>query len=184
MSSTFFTFKNILAPCPIVDWLNKTKTTLIFISYSLLVHNLLRGLERNQFLGCVYNPTFFIINWYSCKTFGVDSIAVSLFTNSKTAATTIWERLQNSQRTLNQWSDGWTGCFFFDRLALPRMSIIGPHKESHSGEQSHWSTQTGPTNRSFARNLMEIRFRQAINDSDLNFWTFLAWYECNHGCRI
>ena len=32
----------------------------------------------------------------------VDSIAVSLFTNSETAATTPWERLQNIQRALNQ----------------------------------------------------------------------------------
>ena len=56
-------------------------------------------------------------------------------------------------------------------------TIIGPHKASLSGEQSHWSTQTGPTNRSFARNLMEIRFRQAIYDSDLKFWTFLARYK-------
>ena len=41
----------------------------------------------------------------------VDSIAVSLFTNSETAATTLWERLQNFQRALKQWRDGWTECF-------------------------------------------------------------------------
>ena len=142
----------------------------------------------------------------------LDSIAVSLFTNSETAATTLWERLQNFQRALKQWRDGWTECFLIYSLShicqltsgyifvaswslswssgglflslfisiehqISGSTIIGPHKTSLSGEQSHWSTQTGPTNRSFARNLMEIRFRQAINDSDLNFWTFLAWYK-------
>ena len=44
----------------------------------------------------------------------VDSNAVSLFTNSETAATTLWERLQNFQRSLNQWRDVWTGCFLID----------------------------------------------------------------------
>ena len=36
----------------------------------------------------------------------VESIALSLFMNSETAATTPWERLQNFQRALNQWRDG------------------------------------------------------------------------------
>ena len=44
----------------------------------------------------------------------LDSIAVSLFTNSETAATTLWERLQNFQRALNQWRYVWTGCFLID----------------------------------------------------------------------
>ena len=44
----------------------------------------------------------------------VDSIAVSLFTNSETAAATPLRVMRNFQRTLNQWRHNLTDCFLID----------------------------------------------------------------------
>ena len=43
-------------------------------------------------------------SWSSCKIY-VKKSWTKIFTNSETAATTLWERLQNFQRAQNQWSE-------------------------------------------------------------------------------
>ena len=46
--------------------------------------------------------------------FYLDSIAVSLFTNSETAAATPLRVMRNFQRSLNQWRHSRTDCFLID----------------------------------------------------------------------
>ena len=71
-------------------------------------------LDGHGWAGNIILPFCFVFVSVELWNNWLDSIAVSLFTNSETAAMTLWERLQNFQRALNQRRDGWTGCFFIN----------------------------------------------------------------------